>query len=69
MDFNIKLAGKVVEIHSMFSSTRDHCCAYLCEEKPDFSITISSKDIELEREKSNLEAQIEDNTDFLCLRR
>ena len=59
IDFTIKLAGKVVEIHCMFPTTKAYCGAYLSEETPDFSITITPEDLAFEREKSIREAQLE----------
>lgn len=59
IDFKIKLAGKVAEVHSMFPATKAFCVDYLCEEISDFSITITPEDITFEREKSIQEAQFE----------
>ena len=59
IDFTVKLAGKVTTVHGMFPATKEHCRAYLSEEKPDFSITVTPEDITFEREKSIREAQLE----------
>ena len=57
--FTISLAGFCVEINSIFETTRTFCRDYLCEATPEFSVTISPKDITFEREKSAKEDLLE----------
>ena len=57
--FTISLAGFCVEINSIFETTRTFCRDYLCEGTPEFSVTISPKDITFEREKSEKEDLLE----------
>lgn len=57
--FTISLAGFCVEINSIFETTRIFCRDYLCEGIPEFSVTISPKDIDFEREKSAKEDLLE----------
>lgn len=59
MDFKVKLAGVVAEVHSMFPTTKTYCSAYLTEEKPDFSITLTPENLAFEQEKSLQEAKAE----------
>ncbi|MBE6960615.1 MAG: hypothetical protein E7448_07860 [Ruminococcaceae bacterium] len=59
IDYKVKLAGVVAEVHGMFATTKEFCRAYLTEETPRFSIIISPEDIDFEREKSIREAQLE----------
>ena len=57
--FTISLAGFCVEINSIFETTRTFCRDYLCEGTPEFSVTMSPKDITFEREKSEKEDLLE----------
>lgn len=57
--FTISLAGFCVEINSIFETTRTFCRDYLCEGTPEFTVTITPKDITLEREKSAKEDLLE----------
>ncbi len=57
--FTIALAGFCVEINSIYETTRTFCRNYLCEGVPKFSVTISPKDITIEREKSEREDKFE----------
>ncbi len=59
--FTISLAGFCVEINSIFETTRTFCKEYLCEGAPDFSVTISTKDIIGEREKSERNDKLKGN--------
>ena len=59
IDFSIKLAGKIVAVSSLFPSSKGFCSGYLCDAKPDFSISISTEDIAFERKKSIQEARYE----------
>lgn len=51
-EFTIRVAEKVAAVSALFESSKDYCHGYLCEEKPDFSVTITPADIVMEREKS-----------------
>ena len=55
-DFRIKIAGKTAAVTSLFDSTRDYCRAYLTEEDPDFSLSVSREDLAFEQEFLRLEA-------------
>lgn len=57
--FTISLADFCVEINSIFETTRTFCKDYLCEGVPEFSVSISQKDITFEREKSAKEDLLE----------
>lgn len=57
--YRVKLAGVVVEVSSDYPSTKKFCRGYLTDERPDFSISISSEDISFEREKSAREDELE----------
>ena len=51
MDFTIKLTDKIVGVGSIYDSTKEYCKDYLFEGKNDFSVEITPKDIEFEREQ------------------
>ena len=51
-EFVINVAGNVVAVHAFFESSREYCLDYLCDEKPDFSITITEQDLAFERIKN-----------------
>lgn len=57
--FTISLADFCVEINSIFETTRTFCRDYLCEGTPEFTVTITPKDITFEREKSAKEDLLE----------
>ena len=52
---NYKMAGKVIEINSMFEQVQNYCKDYLTDEKADFSVTTDMDDIKYERKKSESE--------------
>lgn len=54
-----KIAGKVIEINSIYSQVHDYCRDYLSDGEPDFSVTVSESDIRAEREKSARENEFE----------
>lgn len=54
--FRIKIAGKTAAVSSHFESTRDYCRAYLTEEMPDVTITVTPADLEFEQESLRQEA-------------
>ena len=47
--FAISLAGFVVDVDAIYSSTRECCGEFLTEEPADFSVTLSEADIEHEK--------------------
>jgi len=56
---NYKIAGKVIEVNSIYESVHEYCKDYLTDEKADFSVTTTRKDIDFESEKSAREAVAE----------
>lgn len=58
-EFSIRIAGRVAAVSAMFESTRTYCAEYLCEDAPDFAVSISPEDIRFEREKSEREDLLE----------
>ena len=57
-----KIAGKVIEINSLYERVHELCKNYLSDEKCDFSVTIEAKDIEFEKLKSEKEDIVEGKT-------
>lgn len=55
-----KIAGKVIEIVSIYEEVHTLCKEYACEEIPDFTVKIMQSDIHFEREKSALEDRKEE---------
>ena len=55
----MRIAGRVVAVSAMFASTREYCAAYLCQDEPDFSVTITQEDIDFEREVAQKEDALE----------
>ena len=55
-EFRIRIAGRTAAVSSIFESTRDYCRAYLTEEAPSFSMTITREDLEFEQEAYRAEA-------------
>ena len=47
--FRMKIAGAVAEVHSLFESTRDYCKAYLTEDSPDFTVTVTEQMLTFEQ--------------------
>ena len=58
-EFVIEIAGCPIGIAAIYESTRDFCREYLSEETPQFSVTLTLEDIELERQMSAREDQLE----------
>lgn len=58
-EFNIKIAGHVAAVSSLFESTRDYCRAYLTEDKPDFAVRVTREDLEFEQTFLDEEAREE----------
>ena len=55
-EFRIRIAGKTAAVTSIFDSTKDYCRAYLTEEEPDFSVSVSREDLAFEQEALRQEA-------------
>ena len=51
--FKIKLVNKVIEVNAFHDNTRKYCKDFLCEDEPDFIITMTDED--LKNESSNSE--------------
>lgn len=67
--FSIKIAGKVAAVSATFESTRRFCWEFLCEENPNFYVTITPQDIVLEKIFYDQERIVEglpaiDSTDY-----
>ncbi len=58
-EFNIKIAGYVARVHSLFDSTRDYCAKYLSEESPDFSLAVTEDMLAFEQQALDEEADQE----------
>ena len=58
-EFCIKIAGRTAKVQSLFDSTKDYCKNYLTEGTPDFSVTVSRKDLALEQQLLDEEADAE----------
>ena len=51
--FSMQLAENRILVDALFDSTKEFCRAYLCEDnETDFTVTITPKDIEYEKQKS-----------------
>ena len=57
--FTMKVAGATAEVHSLFDSTRDYCNAYLTEEAPEFTITVTPENLTFEQADLLAEAKAE----------
>ena len=57
--FTMKVAGATAEVHSLFDSTRDYCNAYLIEEAPEFTITVTPENLAFEQADLLAEAKAE----------
>ena len=55
-DFNLKIAGHTAAVHSLFDSTRDYCRAYLSDDAPETTITVTPEDLLFEQEALYREA-------------
>ena len=58
-DFNLKIAGHVGKVHSLFDSTKDYCRHYLTEEDAEFEITVTPEDLAFEQAELLAEAKAE----------
>ena len=57
--FTMNVAGATAEVHSLFDSTRDYCNAYLTEEAPEFTITVTPENLTFEQADLLAEAKAE----------
>lgn len=55
MRFILKLAGKNIEIFSLYDFAADYCKDFISSGTPDISVEITQEDIEFERERSRRE--------------
>ena len=53
VQFTTKLAGKAIGVTCLYPSTREFCVGYLTDSQPDFEVSVTRKDIDFEREKSD----------------
>ena len=51
--FKIKIANKIIEINAFNETTKKYCLSFLSEERPDYTITITKKDLENEASYSS----------------
>ena len=58
-EFIMKVAGAVAKVHTCFDSTRDYCSAYLTEETPEFTITVTPGNLAFEQADLLAEAKAE----------
>ena len=54
--FKMKIAGSVAEVTSLFDSTPHYLKAYLTEDAPDFSVTVTEADLRFEQDELDREA-------------
>ena len=54
-----KIAGKVIEITSLYGDVHEYCREYRCDEAPDFSVVTAQADIDNERETDKRSAEAE----------
>ena len=57
--FCIKIAGLVTRVEPMFESTALYSRNYLCEEEPDFSVSVTQEDLQLVQDMLDNEAREE----------
>ena len=58
-EFKMKIAGHTALVRSRFDSTRDYCSAYLTEEEPEFTITVTPEDLTAQQAELLAEAKAE----------
>ena len=51
--FNLTIANKVLRINAFNESTKRYCGAFITDEKPDYTITMTKEDLENESSNSN----------------
>ena len=49
--FNIKIAGKVIEVFSLYDAVHEYCADYITEESAHFTLRTSEEDITYERRR------------------
>ena len=54
--FKMKVAGAVAEVHPQFESTQEYFRAYLTEDAPNFTVTVTAEDREFEQQDALREA-------------
>ena len=59
VEFNIRLADRVVAVSALYESTRDFCRDYITDGEPDFSVRVELSDIINEDKKSDEERENE----------
>lgn len=59
---NYEIAGKVIEINSIYNKVHDYCAGYVTDKPADFSVETNQNDIEFERMKSEKEDIAEGRT-------
>ncbi len=64
VNFRISIAEITVEINALFETTKNFCHAFLTDSTPDFSVTVTEKDIEFERRKAR-ETDIKEGRPFI----
>ena len=57
--FNMKIAGRVGQVHSLFDSTRDYCKNYLTEEDAEFTVTVTRENLATQQAELLAEAKAE----------
>ena len=58
-EFNLKIAGHVGRVHSLFDSTKDYCRNYLTEEEAEFEVIVTPEDLSFEQAELLAEAKAE----------
>ena len=53
VQFTIKLADKAIGVTCLYPSTRNFCDGYLTASAPDFEVSVTQKDIDFERSRSD----------------
>lgn len=54
--FCMEIAGLAVRVEPLYMSTREYCRAYLCDKKPDVSVSVGEADLLREQELLDIEA-------------
>lgn len=52
VEFTMRVADCVIQVHANFESTQSFCGEYLCQAEPDFTVTVTAEDICRERQFS-----------------
>ena len=58
-EFSMKIAGHTARVCSLFDSTKDYCKAYLTDDEPEFTITVTREDLAFEQAELLAEARAE----------